>query len=131
MQKMFPRAEQHRSSGEMQFVDQTCAQVLSNSRYPATEADVATVGCGSRLLQSGVNTVGDEAKLRTSRHAKRCPPVMCQHEDGRVIRRLVAPPALPAVVGPGAANAAGHVAPKNPGANSGKTLLRTPIHAFS
>src|SRR5438105_6200964 len=53
--------------------------------------------------------------------------VMRQHEDGRVIRRLVAPPALPAVVRPRASDRTEHVAPKNPGADSGKTLLRDPV----
>jgi hypothetical protein len=32
-----------------------------------------------------VNAFGDKAKLRTSRHPKRRPRVMRQHEDGRVI----------------------------------------------
>src|SRR6266568_409178 len=108
----------------MQLVDQAGAQILPNSRYAATEADVAAVCCSARLLQSGMNALGDKAKLRTSRHAKRRPRMMRQHEDECVIRRLVAPPALPAVVRPRAPDRTKHVAPKNPGTDSGKALLR-------
>src|SRR5439155_11449608 len=111
----------------MQLVNQAGAQILPDSGYAATEADVAAVGCGSRLLPSGVNAFGDKAKLRPSRHPELRPRVMRQHEDGRVIRRLVAPPALPALVRPRASDRTEHVAPKNPGADSGKTLLRDPV----
>ncbi len=52
----------------MQFVNQGGAQILPNSGYDATEADVAAARCRSRVLQSGVNTFGDKAKLRTSLH---------------------------------------------------------------
>src|SRR3977135_3805362 len=48
---------------------------------------------------------------------------MRQHEDGRVIRRLVAPPALPSAVRPRASDRTEHVAPKNPRTDSGKSLL--------
>src|SRR6266446_5993965 len=111
----------------MQFVNQGGAQILPNSGYAATEADVAAASCSGRLLQSGVNVFGDKAKLRTSRHPGQRPRVMRQHEDGRVIRRLVAPPALPAVVRPRASDRTEHVAPKKPGTDSGKALLRNPV----
>src|SRR2546428_10121918 len=113
----------------MQLVNQGGAQILPNTGYAATEADVAAAGCSGRLLQSGVNAFGDKAKLRASRHPKRRPRVMRQHEDGRVIRRFVAPPAFPAVVRPRAPDRTEHVSPKNPGADSGKTLLRDPVIA--
>src|SRR5216684_8762985 len=121
---MFPGTELDRSDGEMQLVNQAGAQIPPNSGYAATEADVAAARGSARLLQSGVNAFGDKAKLRTSRHLERRPRVMRQHEDRRVIRRLVAPPALPAAVGPRAPDWTEHVAPKNPGADSGKALLR-------
>src|ERR1700694_5301876 len=111
----------------MQLINQGSAQILPNSGYAATEADVAAARCGGRLLQSGVYAFGDKAKLRTSRHPKRRPRVMRQYEHGRVIRRLVAPPALPAVVRPRASDRTEHVASKNPGTDSGKALLRNPV----
>src|SRR5205823_14433668 len=48
---------------------------------------------------------------------------MRQHEDWHVIRRLLAPPALPALVRPRAPDWTEHVAPENPGTDSGKALL--------
>src|SRR6266576_657672 len=111
----------------MQLINLGSAQILPNSCYAATDADVAAARCSARLLQSRVNAFGDKAKLRTSRHPERRPRVMRQHEDGRVIRRLVAPPALPALVRPGAADRTEHVAPENPGADSGKALLRDSV----
>src|SRR6266853_2289751 len=124
---MLPGTKQDRSDGEMQLVDEGSAQILPNSGHAATEADVAAARCSGRLLQGGVNASGDEAKLRTSRHPKRRPRMMRQHEDGRVIRRLVAPPALPAIVRPRASDGTEHVAPENPGADSGKALLRDSV----
>src|SRR2546430_10187319 len=111
----------------MQLVNQGGAQILPNRGDAATETDVTAARCSGRLLQSGVNAFGDKAKLRTSRHPERCPRVMRQHEDGRVIRRLVAPPALPAVVRPRASDGTEHVAPKNPGTDSAKPLLRNSV----
>jgi len=49
---------------------------------------------------------------------------MRQHEDGRVIGRLVAPPSLPAAVRSRAADGAEHVSSKDPGADPGKASLR-------
>ena len=48
---------------------------------------------------------------------------MRQHENRCVIRRLVAPPPLPAIVGPRTSDRTEHIAPENPGADSGKALL--------
>jgi hypothetical protein len=76
VQEVLPGAEQYRPEGEMQVVDQAGAQVLPNRGDPAAEADVAIAGCSFRLLQGGVNALGEEAKLRTSLHPERCPWVM-------------------------------------------------------
>src|SRR6266852_9934831 len=111
----------------MQLVNQSGTQILPDRGYAAAEADVAAAGCSGRLLQSGVNALSDKAKLRSSRHPERRPRVMRQHEDGRVIRWLVAPPALPAVVRPRASDRTEHVAPKNPGTDFGKALLRNSV----
>src|SRR5206468_11664983 len=121
--QMLAGAEQDRSNGEMQLVNQGGAQILPDSGYAATETHVATARRGSRLLQGGVNAVGDKAKLRASGHVRRRPRVVRQHEDERVIRWLVAPPALPTVVRPRASDRTEHVASENPGTDSGKALL--------
>src|SRR5882762_8206273 len=124
---MLPGTEQDGPDGEMQLVNQAGAQILPDGGYAAAEAHVARARCGARLLPSGVNAFGDKAKLRPSRHPERRPRVMRQHEDGRVIRRLVAPPALPALVRPRTPDRTEHVAPKNPGTDSGEALLRNSV----
>ena len=45
-----------------------------------------------------------------------------EHEDGRVIRRLVSPPAFPAVVRPRAPDGTKHVTPENPGTDPGAAV---------
>src|SRR6266446_5714381 len=104
----------------MQLVNQGGAQILPYSGYAATEAHVTAARSSVRLLQSVVNAPGDKTKLRSSRHPERRPLVMRQHEDRGVIRRLVAPPALPAVVQPWASDRTEHIASENPGTDSGK-----------
>src|SRR4029077_11639378 len=111
----------------MQLVNQGSAQILPYSGYAATEAYVTAARSSGRLLQSGVNAPGDKAKLRTSRHPERRALMVRQHEDRRVIRRLLAPPTLPAVVRPRPSDGAEHIAPKNPGTDSGKALLRNSV----
>src|SRR5207248_9685141 len=97
---MLARAQQDGSNGEMQLVNQGSAQILPDRGHATTEAYVAGARCISRLFQSGVNTFGDKTKLRASLHRERRPRVMRQDEDGHVIRRLGAPPALPTIVRP-------------------------------
>ncbi len=79
---------------------------------------------GLRLFQRSMNAFGDKSKLRTSRHADRRSRMMGQYEDGRVIRRFLAPPALPAVIRPRPSDRTEHVSPKNPGPESGEAELR-------
>src|SRR5512141_1316532 len=126
-QEMLTGTEQDRSDGKMQFVDQGGAQILPDRGYAAAETDIAAARCSGRLLQCGVNAFGDKAELRPPSHSKRRPRVMRQHEYGRVIRRLVAPPAFPAVVRPRAPDRTEHVAPENPGPDSGKALFRNSV----
>src|ERR1700739_2656808 len=109
---MLSGTKQDGSNGEMQLVNQAGAQKLPNGGYAATQADVAAVRCSSRLFQGRVNAFGDKAKLRTSRHPKRRPRVMCQHEDGRVIWRLGTPPTLPAGVPARASDPPANVSPQ-------------------
>src|SRR6267378_2204242 len=121
---MLASTEQNGRDGEVQLVNECRAQVLPNRGYAATQSDVAAPRRIRRLLQRGVNTPGDEPKLRAARHPERCSRVMRQHEDGSVIRGLVTPPALPTLIRPRASDGAEHVAPENPGADSGEALRR-------
>src|SRR3979490_3423302 len=111
----------------MQFRKHVGAQILPYSGYAATEAYAAASRSNGRLLQSGSDVANGRSILRSARRPERRPLVMRQHEDRRVIRGLVAPPALPAVVRPRASDRTEHIAPKNPGTDSGKALLRKSV----
>src|SRR4029453_18220221 len=62
-----------------------------------------------------------------SRHRHGRSRMVCQHEDGYVIRRLVAPPTLPPVIGPRAPDRTEHVAPDDPRPESGQPSFRDVI----
>ena len=108
----------------MQLVDQPRLQILPDRRNAAAESDVAAARRGARLFERGLNAVGDEAKLRAALHLERRARVMREDEHRRVIRRLLAPPAAPAIVGPRPAHRPEHVAPEDPRADVGEALLR-------
>ncbi len=88
--------QQHRPQGQMQFVDQARLQVLPHGGNATAQAHVAPACRGLRLVQCGLDAVGDEAELGAALHRQRRAGMLRQHEDRGVIRRLVAPPALPA-----------------------------------
>src|SRR5882672_12011217 len=104
----------------MELVDQAGLHKLTDRRDAAPDADVLAAGCDPRLFQGRVNTVGDEPELRAPLHPQRWSRVMRQHEHRHVVRRIVAPPSLPVVVGPWSPDGAEHVAPKNPAAEPGE-----------
>src|SRR5579864_3079308 len=108
----------------MQFVNQTRAQILPDRRDAAAKADVAVTRRGSGLLQRGVNAVRHKAELRIALHPERRARVVRQHEDGRLIRRLLPPPAPPTVVRPGSPDGTEHVLAEKPGSDAGEALLR-------
>src|SRR2546429_3274349 len=89
--------------------------------------DVAVTGVQTCALPICVDTFRDEAKLRSSVHLEWRPRMMREHEDGRVVWRLVAPPALPAFVRPRAPDGTEHVAPENPCPDSGEAVLGDPV----
>src|SRR5262249_7831474 len=95
--------------------------------YAATEANIESARCGTRLLQCGVNAFRDKMKQGASCHGERRARVMRQHEDRGVIGRLVAPPALPSFVRPRPAYRTKHLGPENPGTDSRETLLRDAV----
>src|SRR2546423_12216402 len=114
VQEMLAETEQDGPDGEMQLVDQGGAEILADSGDAAAEADVAGARCSPCLLQRGVDTFRDEAKLRSSVHPEWRPRMMRQHEDGRVVWRLVAPPAPPPFVRPRAPGRTEHFSPPKP-----------------
>src|SRR6476661_8237132 len=107
-------AEQDRPHREVQLVDQARLHVLANRRGAAADPDVLSVRRFLRLRERRMDAIRDEAELRAALHHHRLSRVVRQHERRHVIRRLVAPPALPALVRPWAAHGAEHVAAEDP-----------------
>src|SRR5262245_23683386 len=124
VQEMLPGSKQDGAHDQMQLVDQAGTQILPNGGNAATHADVTPARSGACLLEGGMNTFCDEPNLRTSDHLERRSGMIDDHEDRHMIRRLLAPPSLPTVIRPGAADRTEHVPPENPGSDSGEAELR-------
>src|SRR5690242_4873949 len=82
------------------MVDQVGGEELADDGRAAADADVTAAGgvpggC-ERLRRAGV----DEVKGRAALHLDGGSRVVGEHEDGGVEGRLLAPPALPLLIGP-------------------------------
>ena len=64
-------AEEHGHDRDVQLVDQARVQVLLDRRRTPTEADVGTVGGRERLVQRGLDAVGDEVERGAALHLDR------------------------------------------------------------
>src|SRR6266850_6969795 len=123
VQEVLAGSQQDWPDREMQLVDQPGAQELADRGHAAAEPDVAVARGGSRQLERDVNSVGNEIEYSAALHRDRRPRMMREHEYRNMIGRLLAPPALPALVGPGTADWAEHVAPQDPGTDPAQALL--------
>src|SRR5882724_201790 len=123
-EEMFPRSEQNRRKRQMQLVDQPRAQILPDRRHAAADPNVLAFGGRGRALEGGLDPVGDEMEGGAALHLDRRPRMVGEHEDGNVIGRRVAPPPLPALVGPGPAHRPEHVAAQDPGPDIGEAADR-------
>src|SRR5258707_1472684 len=97
----------------MQLVDQTGAKILTHRLGAAANLHVAALGGEPRLLQRRLDPVGHEDEGGAAIHLDRIARMMRQHERRRVIGWVVAPPALPALVRPGATDWPEHIAAKD------------------
>src|SRR6266576_778886 len=122
-EERFSSANEDRSNRQVQVVDQPGAQKLPNRRDPAAQPNIAIARGLLGLLQRSLDAVGHEAKLGTARHTQRAARMMGQHEDGSVIRRLLAPPAPPAFIRPGTPDWFKHVASEKPNSEPSQILL--------
>ena len=108
----------------MQLIEQARAQVLLNRRDATADAHILAAGRLARATQRFLNAARDEVERRAPFHRERLARVVRQHENLAMIRRVVAPPSSPTLVGPFAAHGAEHVAPENPCADVRETTLR-------
>src|SRR5262249_38628187 len=77
--------------------------------------NVFAIGGFDRLLIRGVNAFGDEVEDRAPVHDDRSAGMVSENENRRVVRRNIAPPALPRVVGPVSSDRPEHVSAHDPG----------------
>src|SRR5690606_29396836 len=116
--------EQDRRDREVHLVDEARLQILADRGDTAAYAYVPAVGHRSSPLARRLDPVGDEMEDGAAFHLQRRTRMVREHEDRHVIRRIPAPPALPLVIGPGAADGPEHVAPHDPGADILERLRR-------
>ena len=97
------RAEHDRDDVQVQLVEQAGGEVLVDRARAAGDRDVLVAGGRARLLERGLDPVGDEVERRAALHLERLARVVGEHVDRRVVRRVLAPPAAPlSVPRPGA-----------------------------
>src|SRR5918992_1399786 len=109
-------AEHHRNEVELKFVQQSRCQVLLSDLGAAPKHDVFAAGGLPCLFERGLDSVGDEVERGPSFHLHGITWVMGEDEHGVVVGRVVAPPARPLLVAPGAtADRAEHVAAHHAG----------------
>src|SRR5262245_60736331 len=118
--KVFARAEENGGNGEVHLVDETRAQILSDRRDAAAQPDVLTVRSFDGAFQCSVDAIADEVECSPAVHADRCAGVEGEHEDGRVVWRVVAPPSFPGVVGPWSSDRPEHVSTHDPRSDVGE-----------
>src|SRR5215470_10625924 len=99
----------------MYLVDEAGTQVLPHGRDASTDPYILAARRLARTVERLADSPGDEVEGRPALHLDRATRVVGEDEHRDVVRRLLAPPALPPVVGPGAAARREHVAAENPG----------------
>ena len=63
LKQVFAPAKQHRRDRQVHLVDQPLAQILADGGCPTADPDVPFARRFGRLLQGGVDAVGDEMKV--------------------------------------------------------------------
>src|SRR5213592_95818 len=102
-------AEQDRRDRDMHLVDEPRLEILAHRGRPAADLDIAPARGLPGATERFLNSAGDEMKDGPAFHRDRFARVVRQHEHRYVIRRVLAPPAAPLVVGPRPAYGAEHV----------------------
>src|SRR2546423_16568 len=114
----------------MKFVDQALGQILANGRRAAADADILVTRRGLCLFKCRVDAVGYKVERRTAFHLDWIARMVSKDKCGHVVRRFVAPPAFPVLIGPGTTNWSEHISAEDPGTFVSHTLRRKGvIHA--
>src|SRR5213082_431985 len=102
-------AEQDRRDRDMHLVDEPRLEILAHRGRPAADLDIELARGLTGATERFLDSAGDEMKDGPAFHRDRFARVVRQHEHRYVIRRVLAPPVVPLVVGPRPAHGAEHV----------------------
>jgi hypothetical protein len=125
--KVFSRTEQDRGNSKVQLVDESRTKILPDRGDTAAEPDISAAGSIAGPLKYSMDIIGNEMEYGAALHRDRWPGVVGQHKDLCVVWRIVAPPAFPCIVGPGASDRPEHIAPDDPGANVAEAARRKTV----
>src|SRR6185312_3021160 len=115
-------------------VDRACEQVLADRRYAAADLHVQVARGGLGLGERRLDPFSDEMEGRPALHHDRRPGVVGEDEGRRVVRGIVAPPALPVGPAPIVAGRPEHIAAEDEGAEAfrrgaGEAIVRPAVLA--
>src|ERR1700722_15347435 len=106
--KIFARSQQARRDGQVHLVNEFGPQVLLNGGDTAAKPNVLSFGGFRRLLKRRGNALSGEVERGPPRHGKRFAWMVRQHENRAMVRRVIAPPTFPVLVGPGTSDRPEH-----------------------
>ena len=120
----------------MQLIDQSLPKVLPDGRRSSSDSDILSVGGITSSLKCDANPVRNEMKCRASLHHKGRTSVMSEHENLRMVNRVLTPPSSPALIRPGTAHWPKHISAHNPGTNiveaaRGKVVVNPGLSVFA
>src|SRR5436853_7619936 len=95
----------------MHLVDEPRLEILAHRGRPAADLDIEPARGLPGATERFLNSAGDEMKDGPAFHRDRFARVVRQHEHRHVIRRVLAPPAAPPVLGPRSTPGGAHVSP--------------------
>lgn len=95
VEESFAGVESDRCDVGAKLVDVAGGEVLVDRRCPSGDSDVAITRGVLRLLEGGIDAVGDECEGRASLHRQRLARMVREHEHRSVVGRVLAPPAGP------------------------------------
>src|ERR1700694_1667538 len=91
-----PKNDRH--DVQVQLIEAAGCEILPDGDGTTGDRHVLIAGDGSGLLQRGRYPVRDERELSAALHRQWLARVMGEHENRRMVWRLVAPPALPLLI---------------------------------
>jgi hypothetical protein len=114
-------SEQDGRDGEVQLVHEARLQVLPDRGDAAAEPHVLILGYVAGTCERFADASGDEVKRGAAAHRDGWSRMVREHEDGRVVRRVLAPPPLPRLIWPSATNRPEHIPPEYRGADASES----------